>query len=102
MDSRRGPSCAWRDWVSQLFFRNIEVVDLQAFRSLGKLPNAGSHDRETLSGRRTVRAKRSLRTRRAASRSGSDPATGVPAEADAARWVVYELGRLALAENEAG
>ena len=32
---------------------------------------------------------------------GSDPATGVPADEDAARRVVYELGRLALAENEA-
>lgn len=32
---------------------------------------------------------------------GSDPATGAPADEDAARRVVYELGRLALAENEA-
>jgi hypothetical protein len=32
---------------------------------------------------------------------GSDPATGAPADEDAARHVVYELGRLALAENEA-
>jgi hypothetical protein len=32
---------------------------------------------------------------------GSDPATGVPADEDEARRVVYELGRLALAENEA-
>jgi hypothetical protein len=41
MDSRRGLSCAWRNCraVSQPFFRNIEALDLQAFRSLGKLPN---------------------------------------------------------------
>ncbi len=32
---------------------------------------------------------------------GSDPATGAPADEEAARRVVYELGRLALAENEA-
>ncbi len=32
---------------------------------------------------------------------GSNPATGAPADEDVARRVVYELGRLALAENEA-
>ena len=32
---------------------------------------------------------------------GSDPETGVPADEDAAKRVVYELGCLALAENEA-
>ena len=32
---------------------------------------------------------------------GSDPRTGAPADEEAAKRVVYELGRLALAENEA-
>jgi hypothetical protein len=48
---------------------------------------------------RDARARFELAERRLA--PGSDPVSGAPADEDAAQRLVYELGRLALAENEA-
>jgi hypothetical protein len=48
---------------------------------------------------RDARARFELAERRLA--PGSDPVSGAPADEDAAQRLVHELGRLALAENEA-
>jgi hypothetical protein len=48
---------------------------------------------------RDARARFELAERRLA--PGSDPVSGAPADEEAAQRLVHELGRLALAENEA-